>query len=253
MRYTTRQHLIFDADDTLWENNKYFEEAFADFVAFLDHEHLTHQDILDVLDSIQRVNRHSLGYGSRSFAASLRQTFRQIMDLAEDDPRLDEAEAFGLRILDLEMEPIAEVEPTLRALHPHHDLVILTKGHPEEQQAKLDRSPITHLFDEAVIVTEKTADTYLEAIERFRFDPARTWMIGNSPRSDINPALVAGINAIFVPHPRTWHLEMEELNHLPDQHAGALLQLERFADILNHFLPEATTQMPETTVITTDS
>jgi putative hydrolase of the HAD superfamily len=232
-----RQHLIFDADDTLWENNRYFEEAFAEFVSFIAHDTISGDEIQAILDEIQQTNRHTHGYGARSFAASLRETFRHVMETTDDDPRLDRAEAFGLRILDLEMEPIAGVEETLAALRPHHDLLLLTKGHPEEQRAKIDRSGIAHHFDDAIVVTEKTAETYRETLATRAYDPAKTWMIGNSPRSDINPALAAGINAVFIPHPRTWHLEVEELQHLPEHHPGALLQLAAFPELLGHFLP----------------
>lgn len=235
MPLTPRQHLIFDADDTLWENNRYFETAFNDFVTFLNHEHLSHQEIRDVLDAFQRDNRHHLGYGSRSFATSLRHTFQQVMHVEANDPVLDEAQHFGLRILELEMEPIPGVEETLTLLRPHHDLILLTKGDPEEQRAKIDRSGITHFFDDTIVVTEKTAATYHETVAAKHLTPSDTWMIGNSPRSDINPALDAGINAVFIPHEMTWHLEIEEISVLAEHRPGQLLQLDSFRELLGHF------------------
>jgi putative hydrolase of the HAD superfamily len=237
MKYHQRQHLLFDADDTLWENNRYFEEAFRDFVLFLNHEHLTHDEIQEVLDTFQRENRHTHGYGSRSFATSLKQTFQHIAGVADDDPVLEEVQSIGLRILSLEMQPISDVETTLTALHPHHDLIMITKGDPEEQRGKIARSGLVDYFRATIVVTEKTAETYLEAIESHGLKPERSWMIGNSPRSDINPALNAGINAVFIPHERTWHLEVEELTRIEGQHPGQLLQLDRFAQLRDHFLP----------------
>jgi putative hydrolase of the HAD superfamily len=237
MKYHERQHLLFDADDTLWENNRYFEEAFHDFVVFLNHEHLTHAEIQEVLDTFQRENRHKHGYGSRSFATSLKQTFQHITGVADDDPVLDEVQSIGLRILRLDMQPIADVETTLTDLRPHHDLIMITKGDPYEQQAKISRSGLVDYFRAAVVVTEKTSETYLEAIESLQLQPERTWMIGNSPRSDINPALNAGINAVFIPHERTWHLEVEELSHIAGHHPGELLQVDRFAQLRDIFLP----------------
>ncbi|MEJ7837672.1 MAG: HAD family hydrolase [Thermomicrobiales bacterium] len=230
-----RQHLIFDADDTLWENNRYFETAFSDFVTFLNHEHLGHQDIRDVLDAFQKDNRHHLGYGSRSFATSLRHTFQHVKNVESNDPILDEAQQFGLRILDLEMEPIPGVEETLTLLQPHHDLILLTKGDSEEQRAKIDRSGIEHFFDDTIVVTEKTATTYHETVAAKQLNPLDTWMIGNSPRSDINPALNAGINAVFIPHELTWHLEIEEISTLAEHRPGTLLQLVYFRELLAHF------------------
>jgi putative hydrolase of the HAD superfamily len=238
MPYTDRQHLIFDADDTLWENNRYFEESFAEFVAFLNHDHLTAADIRDILDVYQRQNRDSLGYGSHSFATSLRQAYIQIVQATEDDPRLTDVERLGLRILEQVMEPIADVPDTLVELRPHHDLILLTKGNPAEQQAKIERSNLADIFDASIVVTEKHADTYRELVDERQFDPAKTWMIGNSPKSDINPALQAHINAVFIPHPLTWHLEIEEIAHIRDVHPGELIQLDRFADLRGLFLPQ---------------
>lgn len=237
MPLTDRQHLIFDADDTLWENNRYFEAAFSEFVAFLNHEHLTQDEIQEVLTTFQRENIAQRGYGARSFASSLRQVFQHITGAADGDPLLDEAEAYGLRILEQEMEAIAGVEATLEKLHPHHDLILLTKGDPDEQRAKIDRSGIERYFDNTIIVTEKTITTYLEAVSVSLFDPARTWMIGNSPRSDINPALQAGINAVFIPHELTWHHEVEEIKHISGEHPGQLIQLGLFEELLDVFLP----------------
>ena len=231
-----RQHLIFDADDTLWENNRYFEAAFRDFVVFLNHEHLSQNEIHDVLNTFQRANIKSHGYGSRSFATSLRETFKHITSVADDDPLLDEAEAYGLRILKQEMEPVPGVESTLAKLQSHHDLVLLTKGDPDEQRAKIARSGIEHYFDNAIVVTEKTTETYLEALTISTFDPAKTWMIGNSPRSDINPALQAGINAVFIPHELTWQLEIEEIKRIDGEHPGQLVQLDRFTQLTELFL-----------------
>lgn len=238
MPYLDRQHLIFDADDTLWENNRYFEESFAEFVSYLDHAHLTSTEIREVLDVFQRVNRLEHGYGSRSFAVSMRQAFMQITQSEEDDPRLPIVERFGLRILKQEMESIADVPETLEQLRPHHDLILLTKGHPEEQQAKIDRSNLGHLFDVTVVVTEKHADTYRELVADRRYDPVKTWMIGNSPKSDINPALQAGINAVFIPHDLTWHLEIEEIAHIREEHPGELVELSRFAELRRIFLAQ---------------
>lgn len=239
MTLRLHQHLIFDADDTLWENNRYFEAAFRDFVAFLNHEHLTHNEIREVLDTFQLEHRHTNGYGSRSFATSLRHTFQQVMNVEDDNPMLDQAQHFGLRILEQEMEPITGVDATLKVLKSHHDLVLLTKGDPDEQRAKITRSGIEHHFDSTIIVTEKTTETYRELIATTRFDPLQTWMIGNSPRSDINPALQAGLNAIFIPHELTWHLEVEDIASIPEHHSGQLVQLESFDQLLQLFVHDA--------------
>jgi len=238
MSLSDRQHLIFDADDTLWENNRYFEQAFDDFVSFLNHEHLDAAAIREVLDTIQREHRDQHGYGSRVFARSLKETYIRVMAATSDLPVPPEVEHFGLRILEQAMEPIPGVTETLAALRPHHDLILLTKGNVEEQRAKIERSDIAYLFDEALVVAEKHPETYRNLVREHDLDPARTWMIGNSPRSDINPALQAHINAVFIPHPLTWKLEVEEISHIRHHHPGELIELETFPQLQDVFLPE---------------
>lgn len=244
-----RQHLLIDADDTLWENNVYFEQAFEDFVTFLNHEHLTRSEIQAIMDELQIANRSSHGYGARSFARSLRDTFRRVAGAEEDDPDLEAVEQLGLRILDQHFEFIDGVMETIAALRPHHDLYLVTKGHQDEQRAKVERSGIETFFDAILISEEKNAATYRSAVATLELDAGRTWMIGNSPRSDINPALQAGINAVFIPHPRTWHLEVEEVSDGTDTE-GDLLHLASFRDLQYVFL---TSHGKDTAPPTTDA
>src|SRR5690348_13368930 len=103
MRVDGRQHLIFDADDTLWENNIYFERAFDEFVAFLDHSRFSPQEVRDVLDEIERVNNKIHGYGSVNFGRNLRECYRHLAerDIREDD--LETVMGFAQRILECPM------------------------------------------------------------------------------------------------------------------------------------------------------
>jgi len=228
-----RQTLIVDADDTLWENNVYFEQAVEAFLDFLDHSTLSRAEVRAVLDEIELANLGHHGYGSAAFARNLGQCYQRLAErhVAEED--LATVMAFGERILRQEIEVIDGVEPTLAYLAPRHELVLFTKGHPEEQQLKVDRSGLAPYFDRTAIVAEKDRAAYAALIAELGADPRRTWMIGNSPRSDINPALAAGLNAAYVPHPATWRLEHEEL--LPQPSPGRLLVLDRFADLRRHF------------------
>ncbi len=228
------QCLLIDADDTLWENNIYFEQSFADFVTFLNHEHLTSAEIQTILDELQVANRAAHGYGARSFAKSLRDTFQHVTGEPDDHPDLDTVERFGLRILDQRFEILEGVRETIDMLRPHHQLMLVTKGHREEQQVKVERSGIEQCFDAVVIVEEKDESTYRSIVESLDVNPRQVWMIGNSPRSDINPALRAGINAVYIPHPRTWHLEVEEVlsGFAPSL---TLLRLARFSELTGVF------------------
>ncbi len=110
--------------------------------------------------------------------------------------------------------------------------MLLTKGDAEEQRLKVERSGIEGCFRQVVIVPEKDVATYQRVASELRVDPQRTWMVGNSPRSDINPALAAGLNAVYIPHPHTWHFEHEEVQQAGD---GRMLTLSAFADLRSYF------------------
>ncbi len=223
-----RYQLLIDADDTLWENNIYFEQAIHAFVAFLDHSRLTPQEVRAVLDEVERL----MGYGSVNFTRSLVETYRRLAERDLQDEDVQRVQQFGEQIRTHPLELLDGVRETLDYLSPRHDLVLLTKGDVEEQKLKVERSGIEHYFRQAVIVPEKDVATYHRLVEELQIDPRHTWMIGNSPRSDINPALAAGLNAVFIPHPHTWHLEHEEVQNAGE---GQLLTLSAFSELRSHF------------------
>jgi putative hydrolase of the HAD superfamily len=226
-----RLHLIFDADDTLWENNIYFEDAFAQFVEFLGHSTLTAEEIRAVLDEIELANQRTHGYGALNFGRNLRQCYEHLAERAISRDDLDRVMSFAERILDLPVELMDGVAQTLEYLAGRHELLLFTKGHPDEQRLKIDRSGLGPHFSHAAIVHEKDVASYRELLEGRQLDTAGCWMIGNSPRSDINPALELGLGAVYIPHPRTWSLEREEICH----RGGRLLVLQRFPELRLHF------------------
>ncbi len=226
-----RQFLIIDADDTLWENNIYFERAFEDFVAFLDHSSLSALQIRDVLDEIEAANAKIHGYGSLNFGRNLRQTYENLAERAVQEEDLKTVLGFAERILECPMQVIDGVAETLEYLAGRHDLTLFTKGHPEEQKLKIDRSGLGVYFGHTAIVKEKDAQAYHLLVEQRGMTPNSTWMIGNSPKSDVNPAMEAGLNAVFVPHAHTWVLEKQEIR----PGTGRLLQLDRFGDLRDYF------------------
>jgi len=226
-----RQDLIIDADDTLWENNIYFERAFEEFVEFLAHSSLSPRQVRDVLDEMETANARIHGYGSVNFGRNLRQCYEHLAEREVRPADLKIVIGFAERILECPMEVIGGVAETLEYLASRHDLTLFTKGHVEEQKFKLDRSGLGGFFSHTAIVKEKDAPAYQQLVAERGMDPASTWMIGNSPKSDINPALEAGLNAAFVPHAHTWVLEKQEIR--PGK--GKLLMLENFADLRRHF------------------
>ena len=226
-----RQHLIVDADDTLWENNIYFERAFDEFCEYLSHSTLNPAQVREVLDEIEIANAKVHGYGSANFGRNLTECYRHLTERDIADADVEQVIGFAARIIHHPMEVMAGVAETLEYLASRHDLTLFTKGNAEEQKLKLDRSGLGIYFGHAEIVKEKDAQSYRALVEHRKLDTERTWMIGNSPKSDINPALAVGLNAVFLPHPHTWSLEHEEVR----EGGGRLLVLEIFADLRRHF------------------
>jgi len=227
------QTLLFDADDTLWENNIYFERAIAAFISYLDHRVHTREEVREHLNTCEHATIAKYGYGLASFRRSLITCFEQLSDELITPEKHARIVAFTESIASSEIELLAAVEPTLRELGKRHRLLLVTKGNSEEQHDKVERSGLKDLFIAIEVLPEKNAAAYRELAARHACDPANTWMIGNSPRSDINPALAAGLNAVFIPHDFTWVLEHETV----DRPTGIeqLLELATFADLTQHF------------------
>lgn len=230
---TDRQHLIIDADDTLWENNIYFEKAFDDFVEFLAHSQFSATEVRAVLDEIELANARIHGYGSLNFGRNLDECYGRLAERQVSEEDRKTVMAFAERILESPMEVIEGVPETLEYLSKRHDLTLFTKGHGEEQKLKIDRSGLGIYFGHTAIVKEKDAAAYRRLAEERGMAPGSAWMIGNSPKSDINPALEAGLNAVFIPHAHTWVLEKQEI--ASQGRDGKLLILERFRDLCDHF------------------
>ena len=228
----TRLALLIDADDTLWENNIYFERAFDDFCDFLDHSALTPVQVRDVLNEIELVNSKIHGYGSKNFGRNLQQAYHHLVEREIKDDDLRHVLSLAERILEQPIEVIDGVEETLGYLSERHELTLFTKGNPDEQLMKVDRSELGRYFAHTAVVKEKDAPAYSRIVVERGLAQDFTWMIGNSPKSDINPALEAGLNAVLVPHPHTWVLEHQDLR---ESGAGKFLRVERFADLRLHF------------------
>jgi putative hydrolase of the HAD superfamily len=226
-----RHTLLIDADDTLWENNIFFEKTIDDFVTRLEHLGYTREYIRHILNETERRNIRQHGYGVRSFRRSLEETY---LKLAGNTARRDIVKNIEQMAQELENTPphiLDGVPETLAYLAKHHRLILLTKGEPAEQAAKVERSGLQPHFDAIEIVLEKDSGTYGRMIEQFKIVKSHGWMVGNSPRSDINPALQSGLNAVFIPHSATWELEKSEL----ESGTGKLLILSTFRELRAHF------------------
>jgi putative hydrolase of the HAD superfamily len=227
------QTLLIDADDTLWENNIYFERAIADFISFLNHRERSPAEIREILNDVERECIVTHGYGLPSFTRSLVKTFERL-SVEPITPALHETiHGFARTIAEQPVQMLPRVMETLEYLRDRHHLILVTKGNFPEQSGKVERSGLKHYFREVEIVPEKNASTYGRIIDQHRLATEQTWMVGNSPKSDINPALAAGLNAIFVPHDESWVLEHEELAEA--RAPAKLLVLTSFAELIEHF------------------
>ncbi|GAA5121467.1 HAD family hydrolase [Pseudonocardia adelaidensis] len=228
---TVRQTLLFDADDTLWENNVLFERVIDAYLDWLAHPTLDRAATRAVLDEVERANVVVHGYGSASFLRSLHDCFERLSERPANPAEAREIEELARALVFDEVELVPGVAETLVELGDRHDLLLVTKGEPAEQQRKIDASNLAHHFASIHIVAEKHPGTYRSLVAEHELVPATTWMIGNSPRSDILPARAAGLNAVFIPSPHTWVLEEDEL----DPADRGVVHLKHFRELTEHF------------------
>jgi putative hydrolase of the HAD superfamily len=224
--------LIIDADDTLWENNIHYEAAIDRFLELLSSRKIPKDRAHDLLMKIEARNVRTHGYGTRSFHHSLRDTLESMAGEPPSPAELETLDELTRGIRDMSIDFLPGVVKTLERLRERFRLILFTKGDLEEQQRKVDRSGVATYFDHVELTPEKNRRAYTRLIQRYRLDPDSTWMVGNSPRSDINPALQAGLHAILIPHPRTWELERAEVQQ---EGRERFRILERFEDLLEMF------------------
>jgi len=232
-RFPVGQTLLIDADDTLWENNVYFERAIAAFIGYLNHHTYTPAEIRNQLNAVERETILERGYGLTSFTQSLVTCFERLSTEPVTSEKRERVVSFAHTIRDQEIELLPGVAETLADLGARHRLILMTKGDHAEQADKLARSGLAPLFNAVEIVSEKDPTAYQAVIARHDLTPHTSWMIGNSPKSDINPALAAGLHAVFLFHNDTWILEHAEVDPPPDgQH---LIELDAFQKLLDVF------------------
>ena len=227
------QILLIDADDTLWENNIYFERAIAAFISYVDHKEYTREQVREKLNEVGRENVRAHGYGLVSFRRALVACFERLSPVSVTPDKHERILSFAQTIADQEIELLEGVAATLPILAERHRLILVTKGDQDEQLDKLARSGLTHHFFAVEVPREKDPSAYRTVCEKYSLESGKTWMIGNSPRSDINPALACGLNAVYIHHPNTWVLEHDSLDAAPE--GQRLLEVSGFAELLRWF------------------
>ena len=232
-KWKSQQTLLIDADDTLWENNIYFERAIAGFISYLNHHTYSAVEVREKLNEVEREHTSAHGYGVASFRKSLVTCFERLSVEPVTPERHDRIASFAQAIIDQEIELLPGVDITLPRLAERHQLILMTKGNEAEQLDKLARSGLRKFFAAIEVPREKNPAAYATVREKYTLDPSTTWMIGNSPRSDINPALASGLHAVYIHHPNTWILEHDQLEVAPD--GQTLLEVESFLKLAEIF------------------
>ncbi len=229
---TESLNLVFDADDTLWDSNIHFLEAF-DFFAAAVGDAVLGISRVEIHAAVRRAEMRLIkthGYGRRPYVMALHRAAAELAPAGHDGLR-DEIERIGAHLLERDCALLPGVEPTLVELSQRHRLLIFTKGQRDEQLQKLARSGLGPLFNRVETPREKDVDAYRRLMRDADLDPSLTFMIGNSPRSDINPAVAAGLRAVFIPHPHTWDLEHEEIKDAGDR----IIELSSFRRLVEVF------------------
>ena len=228
--------IAFDADDTLWDNEVYFETAKDRF------KHLLAPDCDPTwtereLDETEMRNLAHFGYGSKGFTLSMIETALDLTKGAVTGQQIRQILDYGKELLQMPIEPLPHVEEVLTRLSQTHPLMLLTKGDLFDQEAKIARSGLAGHFTYIEIVSEKDEETYAALLQRHGVRPADFCMVGNSLKSDILPVVALGGHAVYVPYYTTWLHERVEPSEAERQqyhqiaHLGELPRLlaERFA------------------------
>jgi putative hydrolase of the HAD superfamily len=227
----TRLTILFDGDDTLWANNHHFERAIERFVPLVAGDAWPEAAVREELDRVEEAAWHRGGAGTDAFGRNMREAAAGMVAadrLAGVHAAIDEI-VRGMATSEVALMP--GVVETLAVLGARHVLGLVTRGDPAEQWAKIDASGIAGRFTHIEVVRDKDEATYRRLAGAWGLDPGATWMVGNSPRSDILPARAAGLRAVFVPNPSTWRLEHAEL----DPGDAGVLTVGSFAELAEWF------------------
>lgn len=199
-----------DADDTLWHNERNYNQAQSEFAKILGQYH-NEEWVRERLYITETRNLEHFGYGIKSFILSMIETAVELTEgrvTGQDIGRLVEL-ARGMINAPVELLPgVAQAIPLLAE---HHRLALITKGDLLDQERKLENSGLSRYFSEVEVVSQKTPAVYAQLLRRFEVAPNRFVMVGNSLRSDVLPVLSLGGHAVYIPHETTWAHEQAEM------------------------------------------
>ena len=219
--------IAIDADDTLWDNQSYYDRA-GDFFADTLKEYGTADRLQDRLFETEIANMPLLGYGAKSVCISMMESAMEISGGKVSVAQLGDILKAAKSLLEIPATPLPGVRETLEKLKDsgRYRLVLFTKGDLLDQQNKIMRSGLAEFFDRTVIVSDKDKDEYLDLCDSEDIVPEQLMMIGNSFKSDIRPVVELGGSGIHIPFHTMWKHEEADEFESPD-----IVRLERFSDI----------------------
>ena len=221
--------IAFDADDTLWINEPYFQEVEQKFCALLE-DYMPAHAISKELYAIEMKNLPLYGYGIKAFMLSMIETVLHVTNHTANPEILHKAIQYGQEMLNIPIELLDGVEDTLRALKGKYRLVVATKGDLLDQERKLKKSQLEHYFHHIEIMSDKQESDYLKLIRHLDCRPDEFLMIGNSLKSDVLPVLAIGGYAAHVPYHTTW--AHERIEHAVEH--PRFYEMSNIADITSY-------------------
>jgi putative hydrolase of the HAD superfamily len=220
--------VCFDADDTLWRNEEYYQKAEQRF-SHLMSDYCAHEHAQKVLYDWEMRNLDLLGYGTKSFIISMIEAALEITQPQLPNKILSDLVTLGKESIAPPMVLLPDVPEVLRKLAPHYRLALATKGDLRDQERKLERSGLTPFFEYIAIVSEKNVRSYQKILKDLAISPTEFLMVGNSFKSDILPVLEIGASAIYIPSSVLWvHEHVEPFEHImlkTIQHIGQLPEI----------------------------
>jgi putative hydrolase of the HAD superfamily len=222
---------MIDADDTLWHSNIYYEQATIDFAETMEQVGFSWNFVEKVFRLKEKQNNHKLGHSYVSLTNSMIETYEEICKKTGrmvDFQLVCDLEEKAAITRDFPIHFLSGVKDTLPILSANQQLFIILIGNQLEQQAKLMRSGLKKFFQKIIIVREKSKKVYEQILKNFNLKPDDTWMIGNSPKADVNPAKAIGMRTVLIPYRSTSSFENEKI----DNTVQRTVVLRDFSDLL---------------------
>ena len=198
--------IAFDADDTLFINEPYFQETEEKFCGLMS-DYLSHQGISQELFRVEIDNLKIYGYGIKAYTLSMIEAAMKISNNTIPVAVVERIINYGKELLDKPIELLDGVEETLQALQGKYKLVVATKGDLLDQRRKLHNSALGHYFHHIEVMADKQEKDYTDLLKRLDVQPEEFFMIGNSLKSDVLPVLAIGGHAVHIPFHTTWEHE----------------------------------------------